>query len=171
MSARAAAATGRRVAAFRSLDRAHEALERPPAAAHPWVSPFDTAALSGEAALVARDLADYDRAVAYAERAITLREAHRVRSLASNRITLVDVHARRADWDAVVHHGADLLTISPALGSVRVMRRMAALGHRLRQRCDHPPRREFAARLDDFTRTRSLLLADLIPQRGEGTET
>ncbi|MER5781079.1 helix-turn-helix transcriptional regulator [Streptomyces mobaraensis] len=165
MSARAAAVAGQQAPALRFLDQAHEVLEQSPAAAHPWVSPFDMASLAVEAALIARDSADYDRALAYAEQAIKLRDGSRVRSLALSRVTLVSIHARRADWDAVVHHGMGLLTISPALGSVRVMRHMADLGRRLRQRCDHPPLREFVGRLHDVTRTQSLLLADLIPQR------
>ncbi|MGK5640763.1 helix-turn-helix domain-containing protein [Streptomyces sp. URMC 126] len=170
MGARAAAAGGRPAAAVRCLAQSQEALERSPSTTHPWVSPFDTTSLASEAALAMRDMASYGKALAYAEHATESREGNRVRSLALNRINLVSIHARRNDWDAVVHHGTDLPAISPALGSVRVMRHMSCLRHQLLPHRAYPPLRELVARMDDFGRTQSLLLADLVPEHDEGAQ-
>ncbi|MET9694727.1 XRE family transcriptional regulator, partial [Streptomyces sp. NPDC006514] len=49
-------------------------------AVHPWLSPFDTAALASESALILKDLGRYNQALGQAEHALVLREAGRARS-------------------------------------------------------------------------------------------
>ncbi|GHF04310.1 helix-turn-helix domain-containing protein [Streptomyces morookaense] len=171
MKARAAAVADQPATASRALDRAHHDLGKQQTAAHPWVSPFDMASLASETALAMRDMGKYDDAVKHAEQAIRLCEKGRARSLALSRITLVTAHAYRADMDAVVQFGRDLLSTDPSLSSVRVANHMADLRRRLVEYQSYLPMRDFLAHLDDFARTRSLLLADLMPPRGEGSPT
>ncbi|GHE09714.1 tetratricopeptide repeat protein [Streptomyces alanosinicus] len=89
--------------------------------------PFDTAALASGSALIFRDLKQYDEALAHAEQAVALRETGRAQSLAPSRITLVDIHVRRGDLDSTVSAGRNLLSMSPTLGSVRVMQQLDEL--------------------------------------------
>ncbi|MFF9313443.1 XRE family transcriptional regulator [Streptomyces sp. NPDC014748] len=169
MQARALAVASQRVAATRALEAAHRDLEASPAADHPWLSPFDAAALASESALVLRDLEQYDEALPHAEQAVALREAGRARSLALSRISLVDIHVRRRDLDAAVNVGHELLRTSPTLGSVRVVRQLDALRRLLEPHRGYPPVREYLVRFDDARRARMLLLADLIPPSPGGT--
>ncbi|MER5549192.1 XRE family transcriptional regulator [Streptomyces sp. NPDC002589] len=169
MQARALAVAAQRTPAARALDAAHGDLEAVPATHHPWLSPFDAAALASESALIYRDLKRYDEALAHAEQAITLREAGRARSLALSRITLVDIHVRRGDLDAAVNVGHDLLSTSPTLGSVRVVQQLDELRRLLEPHRGYAPVRQYLARFDDARRTRMLLLADLIPPPPGGT--
>ncbi|MFF4403713.1 helix-turn-helix domain-containing protein [Streptomyces sp. NPDC001404] len=171
MKARAAAAAAQPATASRALDQACQDLDKQPTTAHSWVSPFDTASLASEAALAMRDIGRYDDALEHAEQAIQLCEKGRARSLALSRITLVTIHVCRADMDAVVQFGRDLLTTDPSLSSVRVTNHVANLRNRLADHRSYPPVRDFLACLDDFMRTRSLLLADLMPPRSEGAPT
>ncbi|MET8183813.1 hypothetical protein [Streptomyces sp. NPDC005336] len=121
MHARALAAGAQHTSAVRALETAQDGLDASVDAAHPWLSPFDAAALASESALILRDLGQYDQALTQAERAVALREAGRTRSLALSRIVLVDIHVRRGDLDAAVSVGHELLSMSPTLGSIRVV--------------------------------------------------
>ncbi|MGW9032523.1 helix-turn-helix transcriptional regulator [Streptomyces sp. NPDC055722] len=169
MQARALAAATQRTPAARALDAARRDLEGAAAADHPWLSPFDAAALASETALILRDLELYDQALEHAEQAVALREASRARSLALSRITLVDIHVRRGDLDAAVRAGHDLLTTSPTLGSVRVVQHLDELRQLLQPHWSYAPVREYLVRFDDARRARMLLLADLIPPPPGGT--
>ncbi len=169
MQARALAVASQRTAAAHALEAAHRELEASPAADHPWLSPFDAAALASESALILRDLEQYDEALSHAEQAVALREAGRARSLALSRISLVDIHVRRGDLDAAVSVGHDLLSTSPTLGSVRVVRQLDGLRQLLEAHRGYRPVREYLARFDDARRARMLLLADLIPPSPGGT--
>ncbi|MFE2578794.1 helix-turn-helix domain-containing protein [Streptomyces sp. NPDC059378] len=168
MQARALAVAVQRAPAARALEAAHGDLDAA-AAGHPWLSPFDAAAMASEAALIMRDLQQYDQALAHAEQAVALREAGRARSLALSRITLVDVHVRRGDLDAAVHVGHDLLSTSPTLGSVRVVQQLDGLRRLLEPHRGYAPVKEYLTRFDDARRARMLLLADLIPPHPGGT--
>ncbi|MDT9689482.1 helix-turn-helix transcriptional regulator [Streptomyces sp. P9(2023)] len=169
MHARALAATQQHDSAVRALDTAHTVLGTSVEAEHPWISPFDAAALASEAALVMRDLERYAEALAHAEQAISLRENGRARSLALSRITLVGIHVHRADLDAAVHFGLTLLTMSPNLSSIRVVHQLDELRAMLELHRDYPPVRDFLARFDDAARARMLLLADIITPHSGGT--
>ncbi|GGS43213.1 hypothetical protein GCM10010206_00510 [Streptomyces cinerochromogenes] len=169
MQARALAVASQRTPAAHALEAALRDLEASPAAEHPWLSPFDTAALASESALILRDLEQYDEALLHAEQAVALREAGRARSLALSRISLVDIHVRRGDLDAAVSVGHDLLSTSPTLGSVRVVQQLDRLRRLLEPHRGYRPVREYLTRFDDARRARMLLLADLIPPSPGGT--
>ncbi|MGW0997307.1 XRE family transcriptional regulator [Streptomyces sp. NPDC002523] len=169
MQARALAVAAQRTPAARALEAAHDDLDSVPAADHPWLSPFDAAALASESALILRDLERYDEALTHAEQAVALRETGRARSLALSLISLVDIHVRRDDLDAAVSVGHDLLSTSPTLGSVRVVQQLDELRRLLEAHRRYPPVREYLARFDTARRARMLLLADLIPPSPEGT--
>ncbi|MFF9526397.1 XRE family transcriptional regulator [Streptomyces achromogenes] len=169
MQARALAVSSQRTPAAHALEAGHRDLEASPAADHPWLSPFDAAALASESALTLRDLEQYDEALSHAEQAVALREAGRARSLALSRISLVDIHVRRGDLDAAVSVGHDLLSTSPTLGSVRVVQQLDGLRRLLEPHRGYRPVREYLARFDDARRARMLLLADLIPPPPGGT--
>jgi hypothetical protein len=74
MQARALAAGAQGGPAVRALEAAQSSLDTSADLAHPWLSPFDTAALASESALTLRDLDQYDEALTQAEQAVTLRE-------------------------------------------------------------------------------------------------
>ncbi|MEU6097753.1 helix-turn-helix transcriptional regulator [Streptomyces sp. NPDC047079] len=169
MQARALAVAAQRAPAEAALDAARRDLEGAAAAEHPWLSPFDAAALASESAMIHRDLEQYDQALTYAEKSLTLREASRARSLALSRITLVDIHVRRGDLDAAVSAGHPLLSTSPTLGSVRVLQQLDEMRRLLAAHRSYRPVREYLARFDDARRARMLLLADLIPPSPGGT--
>ncbi|MBM7170009.1 helix-turn-helix transcriptional regulator [Streptomyces sp. G44] len=171
MQARALAVASQRNPATHALEVAHRDLEASPTADHPWLSPFDAAALASESALILRDLEQYDEALSHAEQAVALREAGRARSLALSRITLVDIHICRGNLDAAVSIGHDLLSTSPTLGSVRVVQQLDGLRRLLEPHREYRPVREYLARFDDARRARMLLLADLIPPPPRGTTT
>ncbi|MFJ8842427.1 XRE family transcriptional regulator [Streptomyces cyaneofuscatus] len=166
MHARALAAASLHTPAVRALEQAHGALVASDDAEHSWLSPFDAAALASESALVLRDLERYDQALVQAESAVTLREDSRTRSLALSRITLADIHVHRADLDAAVGVGNDLLSTSPTLGSIRVVRQLDDLRRALDVCKDYGPVREYLTRFDDARRARMLLLADIMAPRG-----
>jgi transcriptional regulator with XRE-family HTH domain len=169
MQARALAVAAQRIPAARALEQARHDLEGTADAGHPWLSPFDAAALASECALILRDLDRLDEALTHAEQAVRLREAGRARSLALSRITLVDIHVRRGDLDAAVHAGHDLLSTSPTLGSIRVVQQLDALRRLLEPHRAYGPVREYLTRFDDARRARMLLLADIIPPSPGGT--
>ncbi|GAA0436021.1 hypothetical protein GCM10010357_66850 [Streptomyces luteireticuli] len=133
------------------------------------MSPFDEASLTSESALVARDMGAYGKAIEYAEQAIRMRAEGRARSLALSRVTLVSIDVCREDLDAVVESGEDLLTPNPALGSVRVVNQVVGLRRQLKPHAGYRPVQGFLSRLDEFARTQSLLLADLMPSRSKGS--
>lgn len=166
MHARALAVSAQHVPAGRALEQAQTALEAVADAEHPWLSPFDKAALASEMALILRDLAQYDQALQYADEAIRLREDGRARSLALSRITLAGIHIDRRDLDAAVSVGHDLLSTSPTLSSVRVVHQLDALRNALARHPDYLPVREYLLRFDEARRARMLLLADIVTPRG-----
>ncbi|MFG2147778.1 XRE family transcriptional regulator [Streptomyces sp. NPDC048696] len=169
MKARALAAASQTTPAARALSQAHQMLQTAAEAEHPWLSPFDAAALASESALIHRDLHGYDAALEHAERAIALRETGRARSLALSRITLVGIHVHRRELDAALHVGHDLLTADPGLGSVRVVHQLDMLQDLLAPHRGYPPVRNFLARFADVRRARMLLLADIIQPPSKGT--
>lgn len=169
MQARALAAAAQRIPAAHALDAAQRDLEGASDTDHPWLSPFDAAALASESALILRDLDQLDDALTYAEQAVELRESGRERSLALSRITLVEIHVRRCDVDAAVRVGNDLLSTSPTLGSVRVVQQLDELRRLLEPRRSYEPVREYLVRFDDARRARMLLLADIVPPSSGGT--
>ncbi|MFH9964908.1 XRE family transcriptional regulator [Streptomyces mirabilis] len=169
MQARALAAAGQHAPAGRALAQAHAILDASAATrtTHPWVSPFDAAALASESALVHRDMGRYTDAMSHAKQAVSLREASRARSLALSRIALADLHLRRDDLDAAVSVGDELLaTTAPTLGSVRVMHQLDGLRRQLEPRNGYQPVRDFLTRLDQARRARMLLLADILTPVG-----
>ncbi|MGW4624586.1 XRE family transcriptional regulator [Streptomyces rubiginosohelvolus] len=163
MHARALAATSQHDSAHRALEHARGALTATAGDQHPWLSPFDEAALASESALILRDLQQHEQAVLHAENAVRLREEHRARSLALSRITLAGIHVHRHDLDAAIHVGNDLLRTSPTLGSVRVVRQLDALKGLLEPHRTNAAVRQYLERFDDAQRARMLLLADIIP--------
>lgn len=168
MSARALAAGKQHGPAAQALDRAHASLAARADGDHPWLSPFDEATLASESALVFKDLDRSDRALVHGEQALALREEGRVRSLTFSRIALARIHADRGDLDAAISVGTDLLTTSPTLGSVRVVRQLRDLGETLRQHHKYGPVGEYLARFDEASKAQSLLLADIIPSSQRG---
>lgn len=166
MQARAMAVASQCAPAARALDEAHRALGASADSEHPWLSPFDSAALASETALILRDLGQYDQALTHAEDAVSLREVGRARSLALSRITLAGIRVHRMDLDAAVSVGHDLLSTSPTLGSIRVVRQLDDLRRLLEPHKGYRPVREYLVRFDDARRARMLLLADIITPRG-----
>ncbi|WP_371515955.1 helix-turn-helix transcriptional regulator [Kitasatospora sp. NBC_01300] len=169
MLARALAASDQFGTAIRSLDLAHAALAVAADKSHPWLSPFDQATLASESALAFADLGRHSDALRHGEQAVALREEGRARSLAFSRITLARLHAQHGDLDAAVAVGAELLSTSPTLGSVRVVRQLDGLGDLLGTHREYGPVREYLARFDEASRIRLLLLADIIPSPRGGS--
>ncbi|MGW4729022.1 helix-turn-helix domain-containing protein [Streptomyces shenzhenensis] len=169
MQARALAAAEQHAPAARALEAAQRDLEGGADAEHPWLSPFDAAALASESALILRDLERLDDALQHAEQAVALRETGRARSLALSQISLVDIQVRRRELDAAVHAAHALLSTSPTLGSIRVVQQFDELRRLLEQHKAYRPVREYLVRFDDARRVRMLLLADLIPPSPGGT--
>ncbi|OII60319.1 hypothetical protein BJP40_00580 [Streptomyces sp. CC53] len=169
MQARALAAGRQLTPARQALDQAHRTLDAPAVSEHPWLSPFDTAALASESALVLRDLEQLEKALAHAKDAVRLRESGRARSLALSRITLAAIHVQRLDLDAAVAVGHDLLTTSPTLGSIRVIQQLDGLRSLLEPYKGYGLVREYLVRFDDARTARMLLLADIIPPSPGGT--
>ncbi|MEU1674261.1 XRE family transcriptional regulator [Streptomyces roseifaciens] len=168
MEARALAAVGRTDAAERSLEQSREALSAPRQAEHSWTSPFDAASLASESALAFSDMGKHDEALQAARLAIDLRADGRARSLALSRLALVNIHIRWADLDAAVDAGAELLRTSPDLGSVRFLKQLADVRNDLACHRRYGPVEEFLVRLDESTRQRSVLLADIVRPREPG---
>lgn len=168
MRARALAAAEQHAPAARALEAARQDLKGAADAEHPWLSPFDDAALASESALILRDLERLDEAVQYAEQAVALRQIVRTRSLALSRISLVDIQVRRRELGAAVHAAHALLSTSPTLGSVRVVWQLDELRRLLERHKAYRPVHEYLVRFDDARRARMLLLADLIPPSPRG---
>lgn len=166
MRARALAAAEQHAPAERALAAARNEIHAPADTAHPWLSPFDAAALASESALILRDLGRHSHALAQAELAVTLREAGRTRSLALSHITLMDILIRQGDLDTALAAGRALLDTSPTLGSVRVVHQLDDLRRLLERHKGYGPVREYAVRLDEARRARVLLLADIIAAGG-----
>ncbi|MEU8698655.1 XRE family transcriptional regulator [Streptomyces sp. NPDC048680] len=166
MHARAMAVASHHTPATHALDRALRVLGAPTDTEHPWLSPFDAAALAGESALILRDLKHHDQALAHAEDAVRFRADGRARSLALSRITLAGIHVHRLDLDSAVRVGHDLLSTSPTLGSVRVVHELDKLRRLIEPHKKYGPIREYLVRFDDSMRARMLLLADIIPPEG-----
>ncbi|MEU3447837.1 hypothetical protein AB0H29_11495 [Streptomyces thermolilacinus] len=169
MQARALASGRQTTPARRALDQARRALDTSADSEHPWLSPFDTAALASESALILRDLERFDDALVHAKDAVRLRESGRARSLALSRITLATIYVQRLDLDAAVAVGHDLLATSPTLGSIRVIHQLDDFRCLLEAHKGYGPVREYLVRFDDARRARMLLLADIIPPSPGGT--
>ncbi|MFD8780766.1 hypothetical protein [Kitasatospora sp. NPDC059599] len=86
-----------------------------------------------------------------------------------SRIALARTHIQCGDLDAAVSVGTDLLATSPTLGSVRVVNQLDDLAELLGRYCDYSPVQEYLARFDEASRTRVLLLADIIPEPRGGS--
>ncbi|MGK5532882.1 XRE family transcriptional regulator [Streptomyces sp. URMC 129] len=168
MLARALASVGQHLPAVRALEQAHLSTERQTDAEHPWLSPFDAAALASESALVLRDLGRYEQALVHAEQAVALRADKRARSLVLSWINTASLHVMRGELDAAIHTGAGLLGSGNATGSVRVVRQLDELRALFRPHRGYAPVRNHLERLDDAARTRMLLLADVISPSPEG---
>lgn len=168
MQARALAVAEQHAPAEKALDRARATLhEAPSGIAHPWVSPFDAAALASETAETLRDMGRLRQAVEYAQQAVDLRESGRARSLALSRITLAGLHIQCGDLDAALVVGEELLTTTaPTLGSIRVVRQLDSLRDEFEPNRSHPPVRTFLMRLEAERRARMLLLADILTSQG-----
>ncbi len=169
MHARALAALGQSKPALTALGQARDLLDLVGEEAHPWLSPFDQAALASESALTLADLGQYGPALKHAQEAVELRGYGRARSLALSRITLAEVHVQRGELDAAVQVGAELLVTSPTLGSVRVVHQLDGLRTQLAEHAEYRPVREYLARFDGARKTRALLLADIMPPLRGGT--
>ncbi|MFF7993483.1 hypothetical protein ACFZDG_27295 [Kitasatospora xanthocidica] len=78
-------------------------------------------------------------------------------------------HVQCGNLDAAVSVGTDLLATSPTLGSVRVVDQLDDLAGLLRGHHDYAPVQEYLARFDEASRTRLLLLADIIPESRGGS--
>ncbi|MBB1245017.1 helix-turn-helix transcriptional regulator [Streptomyces durbertensis] len=169
MKARALAASAQHLAASRALDQARHAFHCSTEAHHPWLSPFDAAALASESALILRDLGRLSEALEHATEAVTLRSTGRARSLTLSRISQVDILIRHGELDAAVHAGHGLLNASPLLGSVRVLQQLDELRQLLEPHQGHRPIREYLRQFDESRRARMLLLADIIPPSSGGT--
>ncbi|MEV8636035.1 hypothetical protein AB0395_30700 [Streptosporangium sp. NPDC051023] len=150
--------------AHKSLSYAEECIE--PSAVHPWISPYDRASWSGEAALCLDDLGDLASARRHAEEAVALRRIGRVRSLAFGQVTLAKIHVRAEQLDDAVAVGYELLDGSQALGSVRVLRQIDELGEMLTIHSRWHPVGTFLDQLTETTRTRKTLLGGVITKTG-----
>ncbi|MFI1187036.1 helix-turn-helix domain-containing protein [Streptomyces californicus] len=166
MQARALASALQRTSAHRALEGAHDALVAGADDEHPWLSPFDEAALASESALILRDLGQQVQALSCAKNAVRLREECRTRSLALSRITLAGMHVQRREFDEAIQVGNDLLGTSLALASVRVLQQLDALRGHLAPHRTHAPVREYLERFDDARRARMLVMADIVPPEG-----
>ncbi|MFJ9453996.1 hypothetical protein ACIRST_02855 [Kitasatospora sp. NPDC101447] len=78
-------------------------------------------------------------------------------------------HRPVGDLDAAVSVGADLLATDPTLGSVRVVDQLDELAEVLGSYRDYGPVRAYLARFEEASRTRLLLLADIIPESRGGS--
>ncbi|RPE33222.1 helix-turn-helix domain-containing protein [Kitasatospora cineracea] len=170
MHARALATLGRLGPAAQALEQASEALAAAADETHPWLSPFDQAALASESALTFADLGRYDDALHHAKRAVRLREHGRTRSLALSKITLAAVYVQRGELEEALHVGVELLSTSPTLGSVRVVHQLDSFRDALEPHAAHGLVRDYLVHFDQARRTRALLLADIMPPReGSGS--
>ncbi|MGW2839777.1 helix-turn-helix domain-containing protein [Streptomyces sp. NPDC001493] len=169
MKARALAVCGHSRLACQALDSAHLALDASVTLSHPWISPFDAAALASESALTLRDVGQHVQALEHAERAVALRDTGRARSMALARIALASLHAQRAELDEAVFTGNALLLDLPfALGSVRAIQQMDDLVAALGPHRTYRPVQELRTRIGQARSSRMLLLADIVPPAGGG---
>lgn len=168
MQARALAAAGQYSPAQQALEHAQVVLrDAGPGVTHPWVSPFDAAALASETAEVLRDMGRVREAVEHAQEAVALRESGRARSLALCRIVLAGLHVQRGNLDAALVVGEELLAATaPTMGSIRVVRQLDSLKVQFEPHRSHPPVRDFLTRLVSERRARMLLLADILTPEG-----
>ncbi|MCF3168297.1 XRE family transcriptional regulator [Streptomyces violaceoruber] len=166
MQARALASALQHTSAHRALESARDALGTSADDEHPWLSPFDEAALTSESALILHDLGREAQALSCAENAVRLREECRTRSLAMSRITLAGMYVQRREFDAAIQVGNDLLGTSLALASVRVQHQLGLLHDHLTPHRAHAPVREYLERFEDARRARMLLMADIVPPEG-----
>ncbi len=170
MQARALAVTRQPAEAEQELELARALLQDAPVGVtHPWVSPFDAAALASETAEALRDTGRLRQAVEYAQEAVGLRGAERARSLALSRITLIGLQVQCGDLDAALAVGEELLaTTAPTLSSIRVVQQLNSLSQQLGHRESYPPVRKFLRRLTSERKSRMVLLSDILttPQGG-----
>ncbi|GAA3098794.1 hypothetical protein GCM10017600_12910 [Streptosporangium carneum] len=151
--------------ARKALVHAEECIK--PHDVHPWISPYDRAFYSGEAALCLDGLGDLSSARRYAEEAVELRREGRARSLALGQLALARIHTRSRELDRAVAVGCGLLDGSQTLGSVRVLRQLDELGEMLQAHNRLHSVRAFLDKLAETTRTRKMLLGGMIVKTGE----
>ncbi|MFF9458081.1 hypothetical protein [Streptomyces flaveolus] len=163
MEARALAQRDEGRDAHRALDSAHDALSLAATIpAPPWVAPFDEAALASEAASALLDLGALDAAAQEAVRALTLRDASRVRSRAFGQVTLARVLLAQEQVDAACQVGLELLTAGQAVTSLRLSSQLDLLQAEFHRHRQLPAVRDLLSRMAATSRNRRLLLSSLV---------
>lgn len=167
MEARALAQLNEGRDAQRALDAARNALAltRSVPASH-WVAPFDEAALASEAASVLLDLGALDAAAQEAERALTLRDASRVRSRAFGQVTLARVLLAQEQVDAACQVGVELLTAGQSVTSLRLSSQLDSLQSEFDRYRQVPEVRDLLSRMAATAQHRRLLLGSLALPEG-----
>ncbi|MCX5317064.1 hypothetical protein [Streptomyces sp. NBC_00154] len=167
MEARALAQLNEGRDAQRALDSARDALAlaRSVPPSH-WVAPFDEAALASEAASALLDLGALDAAVQEAERALTLRDASRVRSRAFGQVTLARVLLAQEQVDAACQVGVELLTAGQSVTSLRLSSQLDSLQAEFDRYRQVPEVRDLLSRMSATAQHRRLLLGSLALPEG-----
>ncbi|WP_329546765.1 helix-turn-helix domain-containing protein [Streptomyces sp. NBC_01356] len=172
MEARALARLGKEDSTRRSLALAQENLARDPERpASNWISSFDAAALTSEAALSFKDLGSLRDAQEAAEKAIALRSGDRARSRVFGQITLAMIRTEQGELDAACAVGHELLSACGTLGSLRITQQLDELANSLApHRSDHTVG-DFLDCLTAVNHQRALLLAGISASHGGGAST
>ncbi|MFK0159690.1 hypothetical protein ACIQVK_47465 [Streptomyces sp. NPDC090493] len=167
MEARALAQLNESRDAQRALDSARDALTLTHSfpASH-WVAPFDEAALASEAASALLDLGALDAAAKDAERALTLRDASRVRSKAFGQVTLARVLLAQEQVDAACQIGVELLTAGQSVTSLRLSSQLDSLQSEFDRYRQVPEVRDLLSRMAATAQHRRLLLGSLALPEG-----
>lgn len=139
----------------RQIRAAEQAFALTPAAEpSPWVSRFDEASLSAEAARCFRDLGQLSSARQQAERVVSLRSPGRARSRAFGQLMLASVAVRQGKLDEACQIGHEVLSGTRSLGSYLVTRQLAELGASLKPRATSQVTGDFLEQLDAELRIR-----------------
>ncbi|MEU1528009.1 hypothetical protein [Streptomyces fagopyri] len=167
MEARALAQLNEGRDAQRALDSARNALAlaRSVPTSH-WVAPFDEAALASEAASALLDLGALDAAAQEAERALALRDASRVRSMAFGQVTLARVLLAQEQVDAACQVGVELLTAGQSVTSLRLSSQLDSLQAEFDRYRQVPEVRDLLSRMAAAAQHRRLLLGSLALPEG-----
>ncbi|WP_093802116.1 hypothetical protein [Streptomyces sp. Wb2n-11] len=167
MEARALALRNEGREARQALDSARDALTLAASVPmSPWVAPFDEAALASEAASALLDLGALDSATEEAARALTLRDASRVRSRAFGQVTLARVLLAQEHVDAACQVGGELLTAGQAVTSLRLNNQLVLLQGEFDRHRQVPEVRDLLLRMAAAARHRRLLLGSLALPEG-----
>lgn len=167
MEARALARLNEGREAQRALDAAREAMALARSVpASQWVAPFDEAALASEAASALLDLGALDAAAQEAERALTLRDASRVRSRAFGQVTLARVLLAQEQVDAACQVGMELLNAGQSVTSLRLSSQLDSLQTEFGQYRQVPEVRDLLSRMTATAQHRRLLLGSLALPEG-----